>query len=266
MKTKLPTLWQVFLLFFILFNTCLFAQVGINTTTPNGILDVNSSTQGIVLPRIALTSTLLAAPVQNPQGGAILPGTVVYNTANVAGSNGVYPGMYVWTGTVWYPAIRKIQTEIFKQTTMLQPAASAGAQNIPNLTGQSFKANYTGLYKIEVSVNFGAGWALDLAPQADVLPQMGDFAFTFKGNTYTIPAKSIGDIIPGQQQYYAIWKQTFIVKTANLTAGTSYPFSLTFDMGDSPGFIDNGNSGTGLGYIGIPDHVPCSVEFTYIGN
>ena len=127
----------------------------------------------------------------------------------------------------------------------------------PNLTGQNFKANYTGLYKIEVSVNFGAGFAKDLAPGADVLPQMGDFVFTFNGNSYTIPSKTIGDIIPGQRQYYAIWKQTFIVKTANLTAGTSYPFSLTFDMGDSTGFINSGNSGNGLGYIGIPDHVPC---------
>lgn len=78
--------------FYTLLKGCLFCimvmqitsgnaqSVGINTTTPDGILDVNSNVHGIVLPRIALTSTNVAAPVTNPQGGALAVGTVVYNT------------------------------------------------------------------------------------------------------------------------------------------------------------------------------------------
>ena len=48
----------------LIFFTCTFsfAQVGINTTSPNGILDINSTSQGVVLPRLALTATTVMAP------------------------------------------------------------------------------------------------------------------------------------------------------------------------------------------------------------
>ena len=76
------------------------AQVGINTTTPNGILDINSTTHGFVLPRVALTATNVQAPVTNPQGGAVAIGTLIYNTATTnTGSNDVSPGFYVWDGS-----------------------------------------------------------------------------------------------------------------------------------------------------------------------
>ena len=82
--------------------TSLYAQVGVGTTTPNGALDVNSSTNGLIPPRVALTATNVAAPVVNPQGGALVPGTLVWNTAT-AGTipNNVIPGMYYWDGTRW---------------------------------------------------------------------------------------------------------------------------------------------------------------------
>lgn len=80
----------------------LFAQVGVGTTTPRGALDINSSTTGMIPPRVALTATNVAAPVVNPQGGALVPGTLVWNT-NTAGSipTNVAPGMYYWDGTRW---------------------------------------------------------------------------------------------------------------------------------------------------------------------
>ena len=80
----------------------LFAQVGVGTTTPRGALDINSSTTGMIPPRVALTATNVAAPVVNPQGGALVAGTLVWNT-NTAGSipTNVAPGMYYWDGTRW---------------------------------------------------------------------------------------------------------------------------------------------------------------------
>lgn len=77
------------------------AQIGVNTTTPNGMMEISSTTNGFLLPRVALTGTNVAAPVINPQGGAILESTLVYNTATVAGVNGVTPGYYYWNGTRW---------------------------------------------------------------------------------------------------------------------------------------------------------------------
>lgn len=264
MKIKLPTLWPYFAVAFFLTPIVLHSQVGINTTTPHGILDVHSNNQGIVLPRIALSSKIIELPVLNPQGGSIVVGTVVYNTAITSGINAVFPGIYVWTGTEWQNKFTKKQTEIFKQTDFFQPASNGGVQNVPQLTGKTFTADYSGQYKIEVSVNFGGGYVKDTSRQMDVASQMGDFVFTFNGTPYTIPAKTNCTLFG--TRYYAIWKQTFIVEYLTLTAGTPYSFGLTFDMAPAPGFENSGDSGDGLGYIGVPDHVPCSVEFTYIGN
>ena len=81
------------------------AQVGIGTTTPAGALDLNptvATNYGFVAPRVALTSTILQAPVVNPQTGAIPAGTVVYNTATAGTApNNVGPGLYYWNGSKW---------------------------------------------------------------------------------------------------------------------------------------------------------------------
>lgn len=76
--------------------------IGVGTATPNGLLDLDSSTMGMVPPRVALTSTIVEAPVVNPQGGGLAAGTTVYNT-NTAGSapNNVAPGLYFWNGSRW---------------------------------------------------------------------------------------------------------------------------------------------------------------------
>lgn len=95
MKLKLTLL-------LILSTISLNAQVGVGTTTPAGALDINSSTNGLILPRVSLTALNVSAPVVNPQGGALVVGTLVWNTAT-AGSipNNVVPGMYYWEGARW---------------------------------------------------------------------------------------------------------------------------------------------------------------------
>ena len=52
-------------------------NVGIGTTTPEGALDVKSTTTGLVVPRVANT-----AAVVNPQGGAIPNGTLIYDLSS----------------------------------------------------------------------------------------------------------------------------------------------------------------------------------------
>ena len=77
-------------------------QLGIGTTTPQGILDITSTTNGILVPRVSLSDIITASPVVNPQGGALVAGTLVWNTAT-AGTfpNNVIPGFYYWNGTIW---------------------------------------------------------------------------------------------------------------------------------------------------------------------
>jgi hypothetical protein len=78
-----------------------FSQnVGINSTgaapNTNAGLDVDFTNKGILIPRIALTSTSSFAPLS-----AHVAGMLVYNTAT---AGDVVPGFYYNTGSVWVPS------------------------------------------------------------------------------------------------------------------------------------------------------------------
>lgn len=77
-------------------------DVGIGINSPQGALDVTSSNNGILIPRVILTAANVQAPVVNPAGGALPQGTLVYNT-NSSGTvpNDVTPGFYYWNNTNW---------------------------------------------------------------------------------------------------------------------------------------------------------------------
>jgi hypothetical protein len=90
----------------VLYNSLLNAQVGIGTTTPNGALDITSTTNGFLPPRVALTALNVASPIVNPAGGAVAQGTIVWNTATAntgvaAPPNSIAPGLYYWNGSKW---------------------------------------------------------------------------------------------------------------------------------------------------------------------
>ncbi|PHS04182.1 MAG: hypothetical protein COA88_13960 [Kordia sp.] len=74
------------------------AQVGVGTTSPAAALEIVSTNSGILIPRVLLTDTTIVMPIVNPQGGSVVDGTLVYNTATV---NDVLPGFYYWNGVLW---------------------------------------------------------------------------------------------------------------------------------------------------------------------
>jgi subtilisin-like proprotein convertase family protein len=106
---------------FIFCTTLATAQVGIGTVTPNAALDVTSANDGLLIPRVALTSLVIQAPVTASNS------EMVYNTATVilppvAGlNNSVTPGYYYWTPTParWNRLDNTIKSGV--------PAASAAA-------------------------------------------------------------------------------------------------------------------------------------------
>lgn len=94
-----------FSLFLIVFFTIVSvsridAQVTIGSDAlpnANAVLDLISTNKGLLLPRLALTSTTAAAPLS-----AHVAGMTVYNTATASsGATYVSPGFYYNDGTKW---------------------------------------------------------------------------------------------------------------------------------------------------------------------
>lgn len=244
------TLSYIFSLVAIVFiSSIAFAQVGINTTDPKGIIDFNSSTLGVVYPNVALTATNISAPVVNPQGGPIAEGTVVYNTNTT--NNGlitdIYPGIYVWSGSEWIVHYKKRQSALHNQTALLRTESNfvGGYQDVPGLgisDGKTFTAKYSGLYRIEVKTNF-AGGRTETNNSIFVSQATGQFRFLFGGTPYPFVTKAFSafsSYIGSGTHYEGIWKESYETTYVTLTAGTAYPFSLSFDAYDAPGFIGNG--------------------------
>lgn len=112
-------------------------NLGIGTTTPNGILDLNANNRGVLIPRVALTASNVASPIINPNGGAILESTLVYNTASAGTTpNEVVPGFYYWDNTKWARLGNENKTRYYTAvgTTNSIYTVGSGPQTIAQMT------------------------------------------------------------------------------------------------------------------------------------
>lgn len=263
--------YKIFL--FISFNFFLiglsYAQVAIGTTTPKGALDLQNNTMGIIYPRVVLTATNVAAPVINPNGGALVAGTVVYNTNySTMGTNDVYPGIYAWNGSQWTTQYIKEDSAIYEQTPLdLRVVNSDSYVDVPGIgNGSTFTAKYTGTYRIKANFNFGAG-KINL-PSSGIISmatQEGYFRFSFDGIIYLIYTHSYSLYnggINGGTYYEQFRHDSSLVLYETLTAGQTYSFRLEIDLFISTVFENSGNSGDGRSHVGIG--VPCTIEITYL--
>ncbi|SCY97030.1 YXWGXW repeat-containing protein [Flavobacterium caeni] len=126
------TVKSILLLLFPIFS---LAQVGVNTTTPQGAIDVTSTNNGILVPRVALSSTADVTTVVNPQGGALAISTLVYNTtASGTAPDTVVPGFYYWDGTRWVPISGTRDWSLNGNSAITTPATPAtyGTSTIGN--------------------------------------------------------------------------------------------------------------------------------------
>src|SRR3982751_5624011 len=92
---------KILLLSLIICNlSILKAQnIGIGTNTPDAsaLLDVKSSSKGLLIPRVALLNNTDIVTIVSPATSLI-----VYNTASAgAGAAAITPGFYFWSGSKW---------------------------------------------------------------------------------------------------------------------------------------------------------------------
>ncbi len=279
-----------------------YGQVGINTTTPSGVLDINTTTTGFVYPSVALTDVTVKT-ITNPNAlvpTGIVAGTVVYNTNTNTPAivkNSVYPGIYVWNGSKWVPQFSKKDVKFFEQNGDVRTGSNdatngtLGDQTIPFdvATNYPVAPKYNGKYKIEIKVHYGGGALTVPTPinsgnnnrgYTNFSAEKGRFKFTFNGGTpYEFDTRSFsgynndrlfrGTAALVQTNTYT--QYTYIIEET-LLVGNTYTFNLVFNQENAPAFQGNGDisvspAGDGRGYVVINDStIKCAVEITYIGE
>lgn len=121
------------------------AQTGIGTTTPSpsAKLEVASTNQGFLPPRIALTATNAASPVTSPATGLL-----VYNTATTGTApNNVAPGYYYWNGTAWVAILGNVTTSSISGNGTTTTLTNFGAE-VNSQSGTSYTLTATDNGKI----------------------------------------------------------------------------------------------------------------------
>ena len=126
-------------------------NIGINQPTPQGALEIFSTTDGLLIPRVALTGgTTSATPLTAPTISEL-----VYNTANVLD---VTSGFYYWNGTIWVRLATGVTTNDWSTT------GNAGLSGTTNFMGTtdnvdvSFRRNNLASGKIQATnISLGVG-------------------------------------------------------------------------------------------------------------
>jgi hypothetical protein len=181
--------------FLFLFTIQLSAQVGIGTTMPHSSakLEVSSTTQGFLPPRVSLTATNAATPVTSPETGLL-----VFNIATAgSGATAVTPGYYFWSGqSSWVRLIVPADNAANVTGTV---AVANGGTGITTLTG-ILKGNGTSAFSAAVA---GTDYQAPLTNPV-----------TGTGSSNYLP-KMTGSTTVGNSQIYD--------NTTNIGIGTSTP-------------------------------------------
>lgn len=260
-------------------NFIVFAQVGVGTTTPKAAMDVASTNQGFLMPRIALSATNVPTLV-NPNGGSLEVGTMVFNTANTAGTYGVKQGLYYWDGSYWVSNSHQYYKTNFTQTADVSVSTSASFTNITGLNSKTFTAPYSGEYQIifsgylgtetvsDITTNVGSG--RDVSGYAATGYVEGKFRLTINGvshdkYSYSVSYYRSSDAASGGggTNIYQLFNEVTIITTVNLTAGSVCTLNAAYS-GDNDDNISSGHPHV-VGSMGVLGN-ECEINVTYLGR
>ncbi|MDX1463684.1 MAG: hypothetical protein R3359_11555, partial [Marinirhabdus sp.] len=262
--------------------TIAVSQVGINTTSPEGLLDMGpNSTMGLVYPVTEL-SDINVATISNPNAANLVAGTCVYNNITAGtGISSVYPGIYIWNGSKWIPQFGKKDAQLASQDVDLRTGSDdltngvLGDQTI-SFDNTSFTPIFSGPYKVTLTLQYGAGRTNDPSGDQHVnyAAGSGTFEFTFNGSTTTYDLKAYSGLNDDRMfkggssaptlVYTNDYNQSTYILEETLTRNVAYPFTLTFNQDDLDGFEGDGDisivpAGDGRGYIVSAGEFICTV-------
>jgi len=175
-------------------------NVGINddNSSPkaSAMLDVYSTTKGLLIPRIALTVTTTAAPVTSPEASLL-----VYNTAT---AGDVTPGYYYWNGSKWvrlttgtdakqnYNLVTKSANATLLKTENLVLASGNIILTLPAITsadnGLEIIIKNVGTYTDLITVKPQATKKID-ATDSSILSRWRDITYIASGSNWIVREK-----------------------------------------------------------------------------
>jgi hypothetical protein len=170
----------------ILLSIGAYAQnVGINTTgaapDASAMLDIDATNRGLLIPRVALTSTNAAGPIAAPTTSLL-----VYNNATAGITpNNVTPGYYYWNGTAWVRFLGAVDAWLTTGNT----GTVAGTNFIGTNDAQAFVVKTGGSAATNERLRFSAG---GLATYNNITPFVGD-VFSVYGTGYAGTINALGN-------------------------------------------------------------------------
>lgn len=155
---------------------------GTNNPAPSSVIDMTATNKGALLPRVALTSIIVAAPVTAPANAL-----TVFNTATAgAAPNNVTPGYYYWStaGSRWVRVLDQndavslepwqVQAGTAKASTNAESIYQTGSVAVGDFSGAAStkKMEVKGTFKSEVvdgSIAYGTEMNHPVLPPQSIL-------------------------------------------------------------------------------------------------
>jgi uncharacterized protein (TIGR02145 family) len=203
------------------------AQVGVGTNTPAGALDVDSTTSGFVMPRVANTSVVV-----NPNGGPIENGTMVYDLS--------INGVNVYANGSWIGSNQSTPI-VYPQTTQVASNSSGGTFTFMNY---NLGANTSLDPHVPVRGLYGDfyQWGNN-APDANVKDKFlggsawGDLGGSTANGNWTPTEKGPNDPcpdgfrVPSQAEWQAVHDNNAVFRTGEPWAVSTYEFGNALHFG-----------------------------------
>ncbi|BFO67495.1 hypothetical protein [Chryseobacterium sp. KCF3-3] len=207
-------------------------KVGIGTASPNAYakLDMNDANQGIMVPRLALSSAVMDLNADGDNNISNQPaGLLVYNTATAgAVPNDVVPGYYYWDGSKWKGFIENYRVQgtgvIATWTGSNTGNANTGILSSP-ADGVQFISSLRGggtIYRDYMSVSSGS----HIVSTACTEESQGGGWF-YKGKTALSAGTTWTDITQSSLNTMNNGRRVTIVQ--DYTTGSTYRLTLLID-------------------------------------